>query len=125
LTELVDVGATDDFPVDKPVVVSVRGRQVAIVRRGEAEFYAIRNVCPHQTASFAAGWITPGFHSNTPGEMRFDDTSPVVHCPRHSWGYRLTDGTSTGDPSLRVRTFPTSCDGGRVFIDVSRGRART
>jgi nitrite reductase/ring-hydroxylating ferredoxin subunit len=120
LSELVDVGAADDFPVDKPVVVSVDGRQIAVVRRGEDEFYAIRNVCPHQMASFASGWVHGDFRANTPDEIRFDETLPVMRCPRHQWGYRLTDGRSTVDPTLRIRTFSTSCKGGRVLVDMSR-----
>jgi nitrite reductase/ring-hydroxylating ferredoxin subunit len=122
LSKLVDVGAADHFPVDTPVVVSVHGRQIVVVRCSEDEFYAVRNVCPHQTASFAAGWVTPELRADTPEEIRFDDRVPVLHCPRHTWGYRLTDGVSTADPSLRVRTFPTSCEGGRVLVDPSRRR---
>jgi 3-phenylpropionate/trans-cinnamate dioxygenase ferredoxin subunit len=120
LSDFVDVGAADDFPVDRPVIVAVDGRQIVIVRHGETEFYAVRNVCPHQTASFAAGWVKPELRFGTSDEIRFDDCVPVLHCPRHSWGYRLTDGISTADPSLRIRTFATACEHGRVLVDRSR-----
>jgi nitrite reductase/ring-hydroxylating ferredoxin subunit len=124
VSNLVDVGAVDDFPDDKPVVVSVKGRQLVVVRHNE-QFYAMRNVCPHQLASFAAGWVTPEMCAASPDDFRYDDAVPVIHCPRHSWGYRLTDGISTADPSMRVRTFTTACDdGGRVLVDLGRGAAR-
>lgn len=124
MTNLVDVGAVDDFPDDKPVVVSVKGRQLVVVRHGE-QFYALRNVCPHQLASFAAGWVVPEMCAATPDEFRYDNAVPVIHCPRHSWGYRMTDGVSTADPSLRVRAFTASSDAeGRVVVDLGRGGAR-
>jgi nitrite reductase (NADH) small subunit len=123
MSKLVDVGAAADFRDDKPVVVSVQGRNIVVVRHGE-EFYAIRNVCPHQLASFAAGWVTPRMCSATPDAFHFDDTVPVIHCPRHGWGYRMTDGVSTADPSLRIRAFTTSVSDGRVLVDLSRGGAR-
>jgi nitrite reductase (NADH) small subunit len=124
MSKLVDVGAVSDFPDDKPVVVSVQGRHLVVVRHGE-EFYAIRNVCPHQLASFAAGWVTPEMCAATPDAFHYDDTVPVIHCPRHAWGYRLTDGVSTADSSLRIRAFTTSVSDGRVLVDLGRGRART
>jgi 3-phenylpropionate/trans-cinnamate dioxygenase ferredoxin subunit len=117
---IVDVGSAEDFPVDRPVVVSVDGREIAVVRRSAGDVYAIRNVCPHQMAALATGWVTPGLRSEIPGEMGFDDDVPVLHCPRHSWGYRLTDGASTADPSLRIRTFSTTCKNGRVLVDLGR-----
>jgi nitrite reductase/ring-hydroxylating ferredoxin subunit len=119
---LVDVGAADDFPVDRPVVVTVDGREIAVVRRGEREFYALRNICPHQAASFAAGWVLADLRADTPDGIRFDESVPVMHCPRHMWGYRLTDGVCTADPRMRVRAFPVSCTGGRVLVELSSGR---
>ena len=124
MSKLVDVGAVDDFPVDQPVVVTAEGREILVVRHGDDEFYATRNVCPHQLASFATGWITRNLCAVSADEFSFDDDVPVVHCPRHSWGYRLTDGVATADPSMRIRTFPAAANEGRVLIDLGRRGAR-
>jgi 3-phenylpropionate/trans-cinnamate dioxygenase ferredoxin subunit len=119
----VDIGAADRFPLRRPVIVSPAGRQIVVVQYEAETFYAIRNVCPHQLASFADGWVMPDIRAASYDEIWLDTDVPVIRCPRHFFTYRLTDGVCRSDPRWRIRTFPVVCEGGRVLIDLSTRRA--
>ena len=113
----VDVGAADEFIDGTPTLAIVGGRQIIVVRYGES-FFAIRNVCPHQSASFAGGMVAGRVKSDRPGEFSIDERDPVLICPWHSWQYRLRDGDCIVDPQKRVRAYKTTRRHGRVFVEI-------
>jgi nitrite reductase (NADH) small subunit len=112
----VDVGSLDDFPHERAVVVQVRGADVVVVRCEDAVF-ALRNICPHQSASFVGGQVgfplTEGEHA---GELVVHQDRPELACPWHGWTFGLRDGRCTVDPRLRVRAYATAIRDGRVFV---------
>jgi nitrite reductase (NADH) small subunit len=122
-TRLHEVGAFDDLPEGRPAIVEVGGRQFAIVRlRGEV--YALRNVCPHQTQSYAGGRAHSRIEgADRVGELQLLVDDPVLACPWHGWEFRLRGGECLVDPKLRVRTYPTVIREGRVYVDVGSGAA--
>ncbi|MEA2681975.1 MAG: hypothetical protein QOK05_303 [Chloroflexota bacterium] len=103
-----------------PTVVKVQGREIAVVPwRGE--IHAVRNICPHQTQSFACAHVRSGFAA-VPGEIGqlvVDGDEPVLVCPVHTWAFNLRSGKCVVDESLRVRRYDTAVVDGRVLVDVS------
>jgi nitrite reductase/ring-hydroxylating ferredoxin subunit len=118
--EAVDVGSVDDFPHEKPVVVRYGKTDVVVVRCGE-EVFALKNICPHQTASFAGG--TVGYHLSEgehAGDLLVHRDKPELACPWHGWTFGLRDGRCTVDPRLRVRAYSASISDGRVYVTEAR-----
>lgn len=112
----VKVARLEDVPDSRPTIVTVDHREIVLIRRGP-KVYALRNVCPHMSESFAAGFVRPKFVSACVGsaEMAAD---PVLVCPWHGWEYNVATGKSPTDPRLRVRTYATRVEGGDVLVEM-------
>ena len=120
LMDLVDVGPLEELREGEPKIIRVGRREIAVLRwRGQ--LYAIRNACPHQAVSFAAGTVVERVVGGEQfGELAVDDRDPVIRCPRHGWRFGLASGSCTADKRLRVRTYDVSVRDGRVFLNVGR-----
>ncbi len=114
------------------VVTTVRagGREVILVRWNSG-VYSLRNICPHQSASFSAGWARPSIVRCLPDapaetstsarqwDLDVDENQPVVRCPWHKWEFRLSDGICVTDSRFRVRAYTTTVEDGKVFLDMA------
>lgn len=116
---MIDVGALEDFGEGMPTIMRLNDREVAVIRWGE-EVFAVRNVCPHQSESFAGGHVRRSLSGDrSPGDVGVSQGEPLLVCPVHTWTYNLrAGGRCAVDPRLRVRTYPTSVRSGRVFVGV-------
>lgn len=121
---LVDVGSEAEFQEALPRIVQVHGREVGIVKwRGE--FFALRNQCPHMLAPICKGSVGAVMNLNgLVGTITLDGDRPVIGCPWHGWQFSLRTGQAIWGERLRVQTFPTQCQAGRVLIDVPEPRRR-
>jgi nitrite reductase (NADH) small subunit len=113
---IIDVGATDEFAPGAPRICDVSGREVVVVT-SDGEWFAVRNVCPHQTETLAKGLVRPEI--KTGAELgRYRTTNRMlIACPRHVWAFDLRTGRCVVDPTLRVRAYTVSVQDGRVFVD--------
>lgn len=71
-----------------------------LVARVEGEFYAVANKC---------------FHMGCPlegGKLR----GTILTCPCHDWRFDVRDGRFVTAPELRIETFPTRVEDGRVHV---------
>jgi len=115
---LVDVAALDDLEEGTPHIVRVGRREIALVQWKDRVF-AVRNVCPHQTQSFARGITRPLIErTGAQGTFAVHHDRPVIACPWHRWEYELSSGRCVIDPRVRIRSYPTVIDNERVFVDV-------
>jgi 3-phenylpropionate/trans-cinnamate dioxygenase ferredoxin subunit len=125
---LVEVAAANDLREGVGAVVVAEGREIMVVRwRGEV--YAVRNICPHQSAPFSiANRVSargaPVVHAgvsgaSTFGELERDDEA-FLTCPWHTWSFSLRDGTCTVDPGLRVKTYRVVIENGKVYLDMGK-----
>jgi nitrite reductase/ring-hydroxylating ferredoxin subunit len=119
---MVDVGAPDLYPEGRAVIVRAGGRDIGIIR-WQDRFYALRNVCPHQSGPLCAGLVHPQvLGADEPGVLRLDQSRPVIACPWHGWEFDLRTGRALSADDERVKTYPVEVDAGRVLVDVGRRR---
>lgn len=105
------VAATGELPDGSRMIVSVRGRSVGIFNVG-GRYFAVRNRCPHQGAELCLGLVSAAIESDGPGDVRFDDSRPMLQCPWHRWEFDLATGQSYFAPhSTRVRSYSVSIAG--------------
>jgi nitrite reductase/ring-hydroxylating ferredoxin subunit len=99
------VGRTDEVPPGSRKIVNVNGRSIGIFNV-DGEYFAVRNVCPHQGGPLCAGVVWSQVASSGPGEYEIDAQRKLVRCPWHGWEFELSTGRSWFDPSrTRVRRY--------------------
>ena len=115
MSELVPLARFGDLREGLPLIVS-SGRQELAVVLWRGEVFAVKNVCPHQTQSFAGGYVHGKVYcTGEIGVLAVRADEPVLECPVHTWTFRLSDGVCVPDPSLRVKTYETEVVDGTVF----------
>lgn len=98
----VRIGPMDDFLQEAATVVSIAGRDVAVLRRDD-QWFAFDDHCPHKGASLAAG--TCGVSS--------------VACPWHGWKFDLRTGESLDHPGFRMATHCVEERDGELWVALS------
>jgi nitrite reductase (NADH) small subunit len=116
--DLVDVAGLEDLVEGKPFSVNVRGREIFVVR-WNGSFFAVRNICAHQSAMLSYGWVQSELvQGDSFYEIDIVEDSPVVRCPWHAFRFRLQDGHCVADPQLRIRSYRVVVQKDRVFVDL-------
>jgi 3-phenylpropionate/trans-cinnamate dioxygenase ferredoxin subunit len=96
----------------------------------KGEYYALRNLCPHQLAPLCEGTITGTTLPSPVGEYCWAREGEIIRCPWHGWEFDIRTGQSVfnphkvktraynvtleSDPS--VETYPTSIDDQWVVV---------
>lgn len=93
-----DVGAVDEIPHDRAIVVCVPGGERVAVFRYDNRVSAVTNVCRHQSGPLGEGKIIDG----------------CITCPWHGWQYRPADGCSPPPFTERIATYRVRIREGRV-----------
>ncbi len=97
-----DVGKLDDFPDGRAIEVRVGARRIAVYRLGD-EFYALKNLCPHQGDLL---------HVLAPMDGK-------AMCIGHGWRFDLKTGACvSGHPDARVAVYPVRVEGDTVMVGV-------
>ena len=63
------VATVDEIPPGERKIVELEGRSLGVFNI-DGEFYAVRNICPHQGAPLCEGRLTGLLESDVPGEYR-------------------------------------------------------
>ena len=97
-----DVAGIDELTPGTRRVVDVDGIDVAVFNL-DGEFFAVRDVCPHDGGDLAKGELE--------GE--------VIICPRHGARFSVRTGAVLGPPAYEdLRTFTLRVADGKVQIEV-------
>ena len=64
------VATVDEIPPGERKIVELEGRSLGVFNIN-GEFYAVRNICPHQGAPLCEGRLTGLLQSDVPGEYRY------------------------------------------------------
>ncbi len=114
----VELGSVTEFAEHSVRVVSVSNSEIGVVRWG-GQFFAVRNICPHEGAELCQGTVRPRIMATGVGQLTADEDTPVVTCPWHGWEFDARSGQAVfGDPKCRVRTYPVRTEGDTLVIDV-------
>lgn len=103
-SRLVRVAALAELPPGEPVVITLEGVEIMLVRAADDRVYAIDNTCTHAEASLDMGL----FHPDT-----FE-----IECPLHIGRFDVRDGSATAEPCVvAVRSHRVVIDGDGVFAE--------
>jgi len=102
MPEFHKVARVDEVPPGEARAVEVNGEQIALYNV-EGVFFATCNICSHDEAYLAEGWL--------------DDD--VVTCPAHGAEFSVRSGEALSFPATEpVATYPVRVDGDDILVGV-------
>jgi 3-phenylpropionate/trans-cinnamate dioxygenase ferredoxin subunit len=110
------VGAVSELAPGSKKIIEVGGRSVGVYNIN-GEYYAIRNLCPHQSAALCAGITTSFVTSTMPGEFCFEREGEIVRCPWHFWEFDIKTGQMVVDPKTRTKTYDVTVEKYDVSVE--------
>ena len=95
------------------------GRGLVVVRRQD-QWWALRDICPHQGARLSDGQVTGQVaECSLGGEAVLERDGEILVCPWHGWQFDLCTGRSLVDGEKnRVRSYPARIEAGRVLLEL-------
>ncbi len=110
------VGPVDELPVGSRKIIEINGRSIGVFNVN-GEYYALRNICPHQLAPLCKGHVTGTTLPSQPGEYKWDRDGEILRCPWHGWEFDIKTGRSVFNPhKLRVKTYEVTVERGGEFV---------
>jgi 3-phenylpropionate/trans-cinnamate dioxygenase ferredoxin subunit len=98
--------------------VEVDGLSIALARKRDGSYRALRNRCPHQGAPLSEGKCEAYLVGPDVGAYARSEDRDVLRCPWHHFEFDLDNGRSITDPDrYRVRSYPTRVEDGMVVVD--------
>ncbi len=98
------VGKVAELPPSSRRIVSVNGREIGVFNV-KGKFYALRNLCPHQSAPLCLGELTGLAVSDEPGEIEWTREGEILRCPWHGWEFDIRSGRTVFQSNSRVKTY--------------------
>ncbi len=100
----------DQIPPGARKIVEAGGRSIGVFNVG-GEFFALRNVCPHQGGPLCTGRVSGFVISETPGVYEYSRQGEILRCPWHGWEFDIRTGQSWFDPrKVRVRRYEVTVE---------------
>jgi nitrite reductase (NADH) small subunit len=121
VTEVV-VGRLAEFPAGTHKVVQAGRREIGVFNIA-GTFYALPNICPHQTGPLCAGRTATGTlqaDADSGWKPRWVMADEVIACPWHGLEYHVPTGQCLAYPEIRLRRYPVSVRDGDIVVTIGR-----
>ncbi len=93
-----------ELPPSSRRIVRVNGREIGVFNV-KGKYYALRNLCPHQSAPLCLGELTGLTVSDEPGEIEWTREGEILRCPWHGWEFDILNGRTVFKSRARVKTY--------------------
>ncbi|WCK55986.1 Rieske (2Fe-2S) protein [Aneurinibacillus sp. Ricciae_BoGa-3] len=99
-------------------ILNIEGRSIGVYYDGK-EYFAIRNVCPHEQAELCKGTFSGTTLNSKPHEYIYGMDGEILICPWHGWEFDVKTGQSLVDPNrYRVKVYDVTVEDNRIFVQV-------
>jgi 3-phenylpropionate/trans-cinnamate dioxygenase ferredoxin subunit len=105
----ISVAQVSEIPPGSNKIVEAGGRSIGIYNIA-GQFYALRNVCPHQGAELCRGLTKPLVVSSSPGRFEYEREGEIVRCPWHQWEFDIKTGCMIVDPAMRTKSYEVTVE---------------
>ena len=113
----VAVGPEQGFPTGRFVMVTLRGREVGVIRLADGALRAWRNWCPHKGAPICRGIVGGTWPPGEPGALSYGHEGQVLACPWHGFEYDLRTGEEMfGTGRTRLLPVAVAVQDGQVVV---------
>ena len=118
--ETFNVGKIEEFEDKSKKVVTIGDEEVGVFRLGK-EFFAWRNICPHQGGPICQGRIFSLVLENIDEKMEshgriYDNNKVNIVCPWHGLEFDIRTGEHPGNPSISLDPVSVQVDGDAVYL---------
>lgn len=94
-----------EIPVGGRKIVDADGKSIGIFNV-KGQFYALRNICPHQMAPLCLGKVTGYSEPSNVGEFNWSRDGEIIRCPWHAWEFDIKTGKSIFNPhKVKTRSY--------------------
>jgi len=121
---LIEVAKVTEFEEKDRKLVTVDGTQMGVLHVND-EFYALRNLCPHQYGPVAEGEVQRSVSADVPKvgervEKHYEPDSWILRCPCHAWSFDISTGENVADPENApgIKVYDTVVRDGVVYVDI-------
>lgn len=116
---------TDELEDGGKVVIEEGDLQVGVFRLGE-DFFAWKNVCPHQGGPVCQGRVFKRVVEKLAADKKslgrdFDEEASHIVCPWHGLEFDIRTGEFAGASAVKIMNlegFPTQVQDGEVYVVV-------
>lgn len=115
-TKAYEVAKVSEIPPGSVKIVEAGGRSIGVYNVS-GQYYALRNVCPHQGAELCKGLITPYVNSHRPGNFEYEREGEIVRCPWHQWEFDIKTGCLVVDPATRTKSYEVTVEKFGVSVE--------
>ena len=99
-----------DLPPGERRLIEVEGKSIGVFNL-HGEYFALRNLCPHQFAPLCLGTITGYCEPSPVGEFRWAREGEIIRCPWHGWEFDIKTGRSIFNPhKVRTKAYPVTVE---------------
>ena len=118
--ETVRVGAVDEFGDRTKRGVFVGEEEIGVFRLGD-EFFAWRNICPHQGGPVCQGRLYQLVRENLDADMKshgriYDNEKLNIVCPWHGLEFDIRTGQHPGTSDLALEPAMVQIEAGEVYV---------
>ncbi|MBG1233505.1 MocE family 2Fe-2S type ferredoxin [Aestuariivirga litoralis] len=104
MSDWIEACAADDINNEDVIRFDHSGRNFAIYRSPEDNYYATDGLCTHEKINLCDGLVM----------------DHIIECPKHNGRFDYTTGKAKGAPCVvNLKTYPTKVENGKVFIMIS------
>ena len=99
------VCAVGELPPGERQIIEIGSNSIGVFNI-DGEFYAIKNLCPHQLAPLCKGQISGTTLPSDVGEYNYGHEGEIIRCPWHRWEFNIKTGRSVFNPHrVRVKSY--------------------
>jgi 3-phenylpropionate/trans-cinnamate dioxygenase ferredoxin component len=94
---------TEDVDLEDVIPFAIDGKDYAVYRSEDDEFFASDGHCTHERMLLCDGLVMDG----------------VIECPKHNGRFDFRSGKALGAPVIEdLKTYPVKVESGSVYVDV-------
>jgi len=102
-------GRVGDIPPGTRRILELDGRGSVGVFNVDHNFYALRNICPHQGGPLCLGSVhgtsQVQLSEDRPPILEWIREGEILRCPWHRWEFDIRTGQSLFPSRMRVKTY--------------------
>lgn len=109
------VARVSELPEGSRKIVKIKNREIGVFNV-DNNFYALKNVCPHQHANICEGPLSGTFLPSEVNKYSYGREGEILRCPWHNWEFDIKTGEALFDKSVKVVTYKVKVEGGNIVL---------
>ena len=121
--ETFHIGLISEFKDREKKVFILNDNEVGVFRMGN-EFFAYKNICPHQGGPVCQGRLYSLVKENLDIKKQshgrlYDKNNLNIVCPWHGLEFDVRTGQHPGNPRLKLESFPVRVEREDVYVTIT------